>query len=182
MRLLSWNVRGLGSLVKRRRVGEVIRKHRFDMALLQESKLKELIPSMVAGMWYSDGFEFSFSPSVGASGGILAIWEGDRFVLESVEIERHFVMLHGRWKHEDMVCCFMVVYAPCEVSEQEGLWLRLVTAIDSYSGPWCVVGDFNAVLRPSERAGCSSLSRGMTSFVSFVNDACLIDFPLRGKL
>ena len=42
MKILSWNVRGLGSRVKRKRVRETVIKAAPDVVLLQETKLEVL--------------------------------------------------------------------------------------------------------------------------------------------
>lgn len=42
MKILSWNVRELGSLRKRSVVKNVLLKSQLDIVMLQESKLKEV--------------------------------------------------------------------------------------------------------------------------------------------
>ena len=46
MKIFSWNVRGLGSRAKRKRVKETISKATPDVVLLQETKL-EMLDDMV---------------------------------------------------------------------------------------------------------------------------------------
>lgn len=47
MKIMSWNVRGLGSRKKRAAVKDVTRKFRADIVLIQESKLNMVSDSVV---------------------------------------------------------------------------------------------------------------------------------------
>ena len=42
MKIMSWNVRGLGDVSRRRAVREMLRREKVQIALIQESKLKEV--------------------------------------------------------------------------------------------------------------------------------------------
>ncbi|KAK2653707.1 hypothetical protein Ddye_013563 [Dipteronia dyeriana] len=53
-------------------------------------------------------------------------------------------------------------------------------AAETFSTPWCVGGDFNMVLDPSERIGVSVNVGSMRSFASFIAQANIIDIPLHG--
>ncbi|KAK8685472.1 hypothetical protein V6N13_041473 [Hibiscus sabdariffa] len=68
MRIVSWNVRGLGSAAKRQGVRDLLRKQHCDMAILLESKWEVATQLLVAKVWPGDVFDFAFAPSVGASG------------------------------------------------------------------------------------------------------------------
>ncbi|PNX58976.1 cysteine-rich receptor-like protein kinase, partial [Trifolium pratense] len=50
-------------------------------------------------------------------------------------------------------------------------------------GEWCIGGDFNAILHPSERRGCSADRRlgEIIYFREFVEDMELVDIPVLGK-
>lgn len=51
MKMISWNVRGLGSREKRAAVKDVIRKFRAKIVLIQESKLSVVSDSLVKDVW-----------------------------------------------------------------------------------------------------------------------------------
>ena len=53
MKILRWNVRGLGSRAKRKRVRETILKASLDIVLLQETKLEILDDLVVRDLWES---------------------------------------------------------------------------------------------------------------------------------
>jgi len=57
----------------------------------------------------------------------------------------------------------------------------LITFKDSVSTPWCLTGDFNETLSPSDRKGSSKVSASMTRFKHYIDGCELIDLPLNEK-
>lgn len=51
MRILSYNVRGLGGRVKRKVIKKLIQKEEVDVVCIQESKLSKLDLRMGGEMW-----------------------------------------------------------------------------------------------------------------------------------
>ncbi|KAK8611835.1 hypothetical protein V6N13_131873 [Hibiscus sabdariffa] len=104
---------GLGTAAKRHAVQKVIRQHRCELVLLQKMKLEVVTDVIVRRIWISDNFEYVFSPTVGRSGGILVIWDKERFRLSVSSIQFRFVVVEGYWY---CVCtklaraCFQHVY------------------------------------------------------------------------
>ncbi|KAK8686022.1 hypothetical protein V6N13_125050 [Hibiscus sabdariffa] len=97
MRLLSCNIRGLGTSLKKRTLKDLLRRHRCDTVFVQETKLMVLDCVTVSHIWYIDGFDFVFVPSVGNSGGLLIVWELIKFQMVSHISHSRFLMLHGKW-------------------------------------------------------------------------------------
>ncbi|KAK8675792.1 hypothetical protein V6N13_033855 [Hibiscus sabdariffa] len=95
--MLSWNVRGLGTAAKRHAVQKVIQQHRCKLALLQKMKLEVVTDVIVRRIWISDNFEYVFPATVGRSGGILVIWDKERFCLSVSSIQFRFVVVEGHW-------------------------------------------------------------------------------------
>ncbi|KAK2665494.1 hypothetical protein Ddye_004068 [Dipteronia dyeriana] len=50
--------------------------------------------------------------------------------------------------------------------------------LQSFVAPWCVAGDFNTVLDPSERVGRGVNLRSIRSFNRFLHKAGIVDIPL----
>ena len=91
MKILSWNVRGLGSKAKRKRVKETISKATPDVVLLQETKLEILDDMVVRDIWESRFKGWECLPFVGALGGVLVIWD-TRFAMKAYSIHEIFSM------------------------------------------------------------------------------------------
>jgi mannosylglycoprotein endo-beta-mannosidase len=73
MIVCSFNVRGLGSRVKRRKILDVIRKEKVDFLAIQETKMEVIPETLVRGLWGNCDFDWSYLPAIGSSGGILSI-------------------------------------------------------------------------------------------------------------
>ncbi|KAL4352319.1 hypothetical protein GQ457_06G018410 [Hibiscus cannabinus] len=125
-------------------VRDVLRQQRCDMVFLLESKLEKVSEDLVASLWFLDSFEFSFEPSVGASGGIVVIWEVACFRQIESEVLLHAVVVCGRWLLEEFDCGLVAVYAPCGGHEQREVWDMLESFLSAkVDRAWCVAGDFN---------------------------------------
>lgn len=177
MKLLSWNVRGLGSCAKRKRVKEVILKATPDIVMLQETKFECLDTLSIRDIWDSRFKEWECFPSLGASGGMLLIWD-TRFASKIDSFHGNFsvsVLLEikgrGSW-------WFTSVYGPNCPRQRSFFWEEL-GFLFGFCGPnWCLGGDFNAIRSPDEKLGGSSLTASMRGFDSFIRECFLRDIPL----
>ena len=79
MKLLSWNVRGLGRTGKCRKIKQVLKERKIDMALLQETKKEVVNSKLVQSIWAGEKMEFVSVDSIGSAGGLLCIWNPEVF-------------------------------------------------------------------------------------------------------
>ncbi|KAL8530153.1 hypothetical protein ACS0TY_007283 [Phlomoides rotata] len=79
MKLLSYNIRGLGGLAKKREIKDKIRLLEVDVCCIQETKCDQIDESLVRRLWGKGKFEWASKPAVGNSGGILSIWNAKKF-------------------------------------------------------------------------------------------------------
>ncbi|EOX97175.1 Uncharacterized protein TCM_006266 [Theobroma cacao] len=98
-----------------------------------------------------------FVQSIGASGGLLSIWEADFFDLEFCFESRHFILLVGGIKSLNLKCGLGNIYALNPGSERRDLWNELQ-------------GLMNSVGVPCE----------MDQFKNFVEEMGLMDLPMQG--
>ncbi|XP_058726795.1 uncharacterized protein LOC131598187 [Vicia villosa] len=181
MNLLTYNIRGGGALSKRKRVSFLLQSLKIDICLLQETKIPCFSDSLAKSFWGENGVEWTASNSVGAAGGMVILWKKDSLSLNYSFIGKGFVGINFVWKG---VCCNVVnVYAPCNELERRLVWKSLLERkINHGSEEWCVVGDFNEIVRKEERMGEGSFynTRGMTEFQDFIENMDLVDIPCVG--
>ncbi|TYH93990.1 hypothetical protein ES332_A12G011100v1 [Gossypium tomentosum] len=159
---------GLGSEVKREAVKRLCRLSRAFVYFIQETKLEVIIKDAVRKLWRDDNCEFRFVAAVGRSGGLLTMWDKNKFILFKDWSDDRVIAIEGKWVKEDLDVVLINVYAPNIVSEQCTLW-------------GIVGGDFNVVRCRSERSNCLRSKKGSREFVNFINNCNLIDLPLLGK-
>jgi exonuclease III len=78
--VLSFNVRGINSVVKGNGIHYTIRDSRCDIVCLQETK-KEFFDKADLRKFCPNSFDaFAFVPSVGNSGGFITVWNSSKLV------------------------------------------------------------------------------------------------------
>lgn len=70
MKILSWNVRGLGTYRKRAVIKEFLKVYQPDIVMLQETKSDLCDRSSIKSIWGSHFCKWDILPSCGRSGGI----------------------------------------------------------------------------------------------------------------
>ncbi|KAK2383914.1 DNA-(apurinic or apyrimidinic site) endonuclease [Trifolium repens] len=184
MKIVSWNVRGFGRVDKRNEVRKLVREKHPLVVCLQETKLQACDEFLCTVVWGTSPFGFSFRPSVGASGGLLTIWDTSEVEMWSSLSRDHVLWCHGRFIKTGEEFWVANVYAPCEAEAKQRLWDSLSARLQVLSGMRvCVCGDFNAVRRIDERRSTSNGQRPSDhlAFNRFVDDNFLVDLPLCGR-
>lgn len=74
MKILYWNVRGLGDVRKRGMIKDILKKIGPDMVVIQETKKENFDRKDVSSIWGSKFKEWVFLPSLGRSGGMVVVW------------------------------------------------------------------------------------------------------------
>ncbi|XP_057811598.1 uncharacterized protein LOC131025829 [Salvia miltiorrhiza] len=184
MKALSYNIRGLGSQAKQRDVGDLIRREKIDLCFIQETKLESFSLSLCNSWWGADKCEATFRNSTGRSGGILSIWNKERFAASSWWDFPGGVAVNGQWVTGNIPCCFVNIYAPMTVSEKANLW-GVISMIGEHNCDLCVciLGDFNAIRKQNERVGrgdsfCATDTR---NFDMFIRRCDLTEIRLQGR-
>lgn len=97
IKLVSWNVRGLGETSKRALIRRDLGAVRDGWIALQETKLYSVDNWLVNQIRGQGEWGFCFLGSVGSAGGILCCW--DKVVFEASEcvVEQRFIAIKGIW-------------------------------------------------------------------------------------
>lgn len=182
MKLMSINIRGLGTSVKRGEIRRLVAEEKPDCLFIQESKLEVVNDCLCHNLWGSRNCDWDFVPSSGRSGGIISIWEKKSFHRSNSFSGLGFLGMTGTWKNGHS-CNFINIYSPCDFEGKVNLWNSVIDEIQSRGGDsWCILGDFNAVLDPSERKGNTlTTNREIQEFNRFIENAGVHDLPLLGR-
>src|ERR1041385_5865687 len=87
-RVMCWNVRGLNSAERQRDVRAKIDESCCSILCLQETKCENFDLRLVRKFCPRRSNNFAFSPSVGASGGLIVVWCSTMFHGTLVESNR----------------------------------------------------------------------------------------------
>lgn len=75
MKIIAWNVRGLGSPAKRAIIKNVLSSACPDVIILSETKLMNINKFLVKSLWSSISIDWVCLDAIGSSGGILIMWD-----------------------------------------------------------------------------------------------------------
>lgn len=95
MKIISYNIRGLGGVAKKKEICNIIKSHKPTFVCIQETKVEVMDRHMCCSMWGSNDFEFVSKPLEGRSGRILTMWDRRKFIAQNVMILNDLVWVEG---------------------------------------------------------------------------------------
>ncbi|KAL0402600.1 UNVERIFIED_CONTAM: hypothetical protein Slati_4289900 [Sesamum latifolium] len=173
IKLLIWNVRGIGKSKKQKLLIDMITEKNPCMLVLLEPFVQLDIAYYIQ--------KFGFHSVCYNSNN--KIWCFAKLGIDIQIIQSHAQFLHikvnSRALPMDIFCTF--IYAKCSRNSRRILWEEL-TRLSTQDVPWLVGGDFNVILHPNENQG-GDLSRmgPMDDFNDMVSDTGLIDAGFEGE-
>ncbi|GAU46774.1 hypothetical protein TSUD_402850 [Trifolium subterraneum] len=156
----------------------------LDELLMEGEVWEGLRKGRSASLWGSPDHAFSFRPSVGASGGLLTLWNTSEVEVWSSTSREHVLWCHGRFTKSGEEFFLANVYAPCDLGAKQVLWASLSDQIQLLGRRrMCVSGDFNAVRCIEERRSPRTVTRStdILPFNQFIDEMFFIDLPLSGR-
>ncbi|GKD02121.1 RNA-directed DNA polymerase, eukaryota [Tanacetum coccineum] len=148
---------------------------------IQESKLEDVDHFLIRSLWPRSHVDWAFSSSIGASGGIITMWDSRVFMLDQKISNRNFLGLIGTWRGQTSKIGLLNVYSPQSSSLKEQLWLSIEEVISMSDVIWIVFGDFNVVRCLEERFGSNFDVNEANTFNDFIARNGLCDLPLGGR-
>lgn len=121
MKLISYNIRGLGGLAKKIEVKRLIQKQKPDLISIQETKMEVVDVNHSATIWGSFDCDFTFSTSIGRSGGLLTIWDNSVLSIQRKYTKENYLILEGEWGEGKHPVIIVNVYAPCDARRKQSL-------------------------------------------------------------
>jgi exonuclease III len=140
---LNWNVRGLNSEDKCNVVRGKIEESSCSIFCIQESKLQSFDHSSMRKFTPKRFNKYAFSPSVGASGGIILGWNGSQFLGQVIFNSKFAITIQFSSTHNAEEWKLTTVYGPYVGQERWDFiqWLNSLVIDDETN--WILLGDFN---------------------------------------
>lgn len=141
--ILCWNIWGINASEKWDAIRDKIEESASSIICLQETK-HELFDMSYISKFAPHRFDcFDFIPSLGASGGILVLWNSAVFLGTVVDKQRFGMTVNFSSAHNNDDWKLTTVYGPCEEPAHTEFinWFRSHSF--DYSENWIFLGDFN---------------------------------------
>ncbi|XP_026417555.1 uncharacterized protein LOC113313043 [Papaver somniferum] len=132
-----------------------------------ESKKEMLDDQLIKSLWGNNECDYVYLPSEGRSGGIIVMWNPSIVMKEEELLGAFYVTLKFKNIHDGFVWIFTFVYGATDPLDYDQFWQELFDIRTIYSYPWCLVGDWNAILHQSERnqaGSCFRLRRSISDY------------------
>ena len=186
MKIPSLNIRGVGGVVKRNYVRDLISREQVDMVCLQETKCSDFSREKVCLLWGTNEVEWVENKAVNSAGGVITMWSNKAFQLFSFVNGRNFSVLEGVWKRGIGTYVTIVnIYCSGSLREKKEMWNEISGLRQGQlTKAWCTIGDFNSIRRQEERkslVSSSDYSREIKGFNDFIESSELVDIPLVGR-
>jgi exonuclease III len=180
-KIMNWNIRGINSEKKWLALSNKIEESGCDIICLQETKREHFDLQYVKKFCPKKFSKFLFVPSVGASGGIIIIWNGSTFSGD-LAFQNEFslsVNLTNNLTNEKWL--LTNIYGPCHC-DQKAVVLEWFSNIDMPDNTdWIVMGDFNFIRKPSDRNKPGGDVNEMLLFNDAISNLGLVELPLKGR-
>lgn len=106
-----WNVRGLDRGNKDSDTREVVAKHKVDMLVLNETKLKDVDIFRAQSIQGNSPCIFLYTKATeNASGGVIVIWNPNVFVCSSSYQGERWIMMNGQLLGTQWDCSIILIY------------------------------------------------------------------------
>lgn len=178
----SFNIRGGGIFVKRKRIAHIIDKGKAVVFLIQETKMASLSQDLARSFWYKEEIDNTVSNYVGLSGGMFIMWKNSEFDVIYSFRGVGYLGIKLSWKNH--LYYIINVYSGCSGEEKRLLCNCFQELkLKFMDGEWLIGGNFNAIKNRRERVGKSAqvTSAEWRDFAAFIDGMNLIDVPCKGK-
>lgn len=178
MKLLSWNVRGLGDPRTVREVGKIAHTFSPKVLLLIETRRSAVEMDRLRVKW---GFDNCFAvDSIGRGGGLAVLWNND-FHSEVRSYSKNYIDMmveddSGNWR-------ITLFYGHPETSKRNETWSLLKGLNKQVDLPWICMGDFNEILSDEDkRGGAMRPERQLTAFRETVVECDFHELQVMGPI
>lgn len=112
MKMISWNIKGIGNEFKRRELKGRLDREKPDFVCVQGTKKEMIQARLCQAIWGSTGFDWAFRASSGRLEGMLCIWNSSMFHKSSVCEGEGFLYVKGIWGNSNFPCAIVNIYSP----------------------------------------------------------------------
>ena len=146
--VLNWNIRGINDPKKWTTVNNKIEESQCAILCLQETKRETFGVAYIRNFCPTRFNKFEYLPSIGASGGLLVVWNGALFSGKQ-NFQNRFSMSIQFTSHLSQQSWILAnIYGPCDSGGRQNFLHWLANIQMPHSTDWILAGDFNYIRHP----------------------------------
>lgn len=180
MKVLFWNLRGLGNQARERQLKELIKQKEIDIVCLQETKKERFTDRELGSFQGVKDFIWCWKASRGASGGILIGVNSEIAEVNETHVGAFFLSCILTTKKNQCRWEVTCVYGPVDNSLKNSFLEELKWHVQSREHPVMFGGDFNMYRFASEKSNSNLDTRCMDMFNTFIADPDLREIHRMG--
>lgn len=174
---IIWNARGVGNNRTLAHLKDLVVRYKPSIIVIIEPKINHRRIDQIAR---SIGFD-NYAHGDEINNRIWIMWtaalEVTNFLWRPYQVTVSITTVNS-----DSMIYYTFVHAPCVFSDQQVVWDEIVNLSSSFSMPWIVAGDFNAISSWDEKKGGNrDGDESIQSFNLFMMQAGLIDIGYHGN-
>lgn len=179
--ILSWNIRGFNAQSKWDAVREKIEESACSVVCLQETKKDHFDSNFIRKFALRRFSSFDFIPTVGASEGILIVWNDSIFQGNTIDKQGFGITIEFTSRHNAEVWKLSTVYGPCNEPYRSNFitWFRGHSFSDTDN--WIFLGDFNFYQSTDDRNRPGGNVQDTLVFNEAIGHLGLVELPLKGR-
>ncbi|KAJ6389827.1 hypothetical protein OIU77_028031, partial [Salix suchowensis] len=176
-----WNTWGLNSLRKQLAIQKWIQMNNLHFVGLIETKTQ---PEKLAILMHKlglQGWSTLANSAVTQPSRIMVSWNPHTHSIQEIDQSSQWITCSATNKATKTSLTITVVYGLNSPSERIPLWNYIQNQGSIITNPWIILGDFNAIMHPWNRAGgTTAWPRHMEDFPESISKAELIHLPYTG--
>ncbi|XP_016196283.1 uncharacterized protein LOC107637374 [Arachis ipaensis] len=149
---------------------------------LIETKKEAVTTYDVVQLWGAGAVKWEYVGSIGASGGLLLVWDETVFKMNNCYKGSRWLCVEGVLLRNNFSCAFCLVYGPHDRRGKLDTWEELSFLYGLCQAPFCYLGDFNEITQLEDRKGINSLPVSAVEFKDWIQDMELVDLELTDRL
>lgn len=180
-KILFWNIRGVNSQQKWDAIREKINESACHIIYLQETKREYFDNFYIKNFCPRNLDIFAFAPSIGASRGLLTVWNSGMFDGSIVQACAYGLTVKFTCRADNS--CFFVtnIYGPSHSELKDAFITWLMNLDTSTFDNWVLGGDFNLYRSPADKNKPGGDVGEMDMFNNLIADLDLVEIPFSGR-
>lgn len=169
MKILFWNVRGLGNAGRRKLLIELVNKHAFDCICLQETIRTSFRQRELERFAGQKDMHWAWSPCSGHSGGLLMGVDKNLAEVTSEEMGIFFQSFNLTMKDDGFQWTLANIYGPAHDERKLEFLAEIQSKVQSTQIPILLGGDFNLIRRMEEKSSGNVNAHMMEAFNEMIS-------------